>query len=102
MTIEDIRNIVKKEKENQEEIRRAKEEAEHILEEGRTEAKRIMDNVEDQRYLNALLETEMKKIEDKKRVMEKEFAEELDDLKKTGENNLEKTIAYILGLVLGE
>jgi vacuolar-type H+-ATPase subunit H len=102
VAIEDIRNIVKKERDSEEEIQRAKEEAGRIVEEAKEEARKIMNDVEDQRYLNALLETEMKKIEEKKKAMEKEFAEEFENLKKRGGNNMEKAIAYILKLVLGE
>ncbi len=102
MTVEDIRNIVKRERNSEEEIQKAKEEAERIVEEAKTKAKRIMNNVEDQRYLNGLLEAEMKKIEEKKKTMENEFSEELENLKKRGEGNMEKAIAYILKLVLGE
>jgi vacuolar-type H+-ATPase subunit H len=102
VAIEDIRNIVKKERDSEEEIQRAKEEAGRIVEEAKEEARKIMNDVEDQRYLNALLETEMKKIEEKKKAMEKEYAEEFENLKKRGGNNMEKAIAYILKLVLGE
>jgi vacuolar-type H+-ATPase subunit H len=102
VAIEDIRNIVKKERDSEEEIQRAKEEAGRIVEEAKEEARKIMNDVEDQRYLNALLETEMKKIEEKKKAMEKEFADEFENLKKRGGNNMEKAIAYILKLVLGE
>ncbi len=102
MAIEDIRNIVKKEKDSEEAIQRAKEEAGRIVEEAKTEAKKIMNDVEDQRYLNGLFETEMKKIEQKKKAVEKEFAVELKNLKKSGEENMEKAIATILKLVLGE
>jgi vacuolar-type H+-ATPase subunit H len=102
VAIEDIRNVVKRERESEEEIQRAKEEAERIVEEAKTEARKIMNDVEDQRFLNALLETEMKKIEEKKKAIEKEFAEELEDLKKRSENNMENAIAYVLKLVLGE
>ena len=102
MAIEDIRNIVRKEIDSEEEIQRAKEEAERIVEEAKTEARKIMNDVENQRYLKALLETEMKKIEEKKTAIEKEFAEEFENLKKRGGNNMEKAIAYVLKLVLGD
>jgi vacuolar-type H+-ATPase subunit H len=102
VAIEDIRNIVKKERDSEEEIQRAKEEAERIVEEAKTEARRIMNDVEDQRILNALFETEMKKIEEKKKTIEKEFDEEFETLKKRGGNNMEKAIAYVLKLVLGD
>jgi vacuolar-type H+-ATPase subunit H len=102
MSIEDIRNLVKKERESEEEIQRAKEEAGRIVEDAKTEVRRIMNDLEDQRYLNALLETEMKKIEEKKKAIEKESAEEFENLKKEGGRNMEKAIAYVLKLVLGE
>jgi vacuolar-type H+-ATPase subunit H len=100
--IEDIRNLVKKERESEEEIQRAKEKAERIIEEAKTEARQIMNDVEDQRYLNALHETKMKEIEEKKKAIEKEYTEELENLKKRGGKNMEKAIAYVLKLVLGE
>jgi molecular chaperone GrpE (heat shock protein) len=49
-----------------------------------------------------LLETEMRRIEQKKKAIEKEFAEEFENLKKRGGKNMEKAIAYVLKLVLGE
>jgi vacuolar-type H+-ATPase subunit H len=102
VSIGDIRDLVEKERESEEEIQRAKEEAGRIIEEAKTEARKIMNDVEDQRYLNALLEMEMKKIEEKKKAIEKEFAEEFENLKKIGEENMEKAIAHVLKLVLGE
>ncbi len=102
MSIEQIKNLVNKEKENEKEIQQAKEEAERIVKEGKTEARRIMNDIEDHRYLNKLFEAELKKIEEKKKILEREFAEEYSNLQKTGERNMEEAITQVLRLALGE
>jgi len=102
MSVEDIRSLVKQEKESEEQLKRAEEEAKRIVEEAKAEAESIVNDVECHRYLNRLREEETKKIEQKKSALEKESDEILRNLRTTANENMEKTVAFILRLILGE
>lgn len=102
MSVEDIRRLVEKERESEEQVKKAEEEASRIVEQAKVEAKAILSDVENERHLKALLEQEMKKIEAKKRTWETECNEALEDLKRTANENTEKTVACIVKYVFGE
>ena len=100
MSVEDIRSLVKQEKKIEEEIQEAKETAANIIEKAKTEAKQILDEAEDRRYYDALFEKEKKRIDEKKKSLEKEFGDALEELRNIANRNKDKTIAFILKNVL--
>ena len=101
MTIEDIRELVTKEKENEVQLKRAQEEASRIVEEARTEAKAIMSSVEDPGYFKTLHEQEITRVEEKKSALEMECNDALEELKSKAGENMQKTVDYIIKLIFG-
>lgn len=101
-SIEDIKNLVKQERAAEKELQRAREEAVSIVEKAKVEAKSILDQVEDRRYYDSLLETQVKKTEEKKKAVEKEYDDALIKLENTAKENTEKAIAFVVKSVLGE
>lgn len=101
-SVEDIKSLVKQERAVEEELQSAKEEAANIVEKAKAEAKRILEEVEDGRYYSSLLETEVRKIDEKKKAVEKEWDDAVEKLKKTASENMEKAVALVVKLVLGE
>ena len=101
-SVEDIKSLVKQERNIEEELQRAKEEAANIVEKAKAEAKRILEEVEDGRYYSSLLETEVRGIDEKKKAVEKECYDEVEKLKKTAGKNMEKAVAFVVKFVLEE
>jgi len=101
-SVEDIKSLVRQEREFEEELQRAKEEAANIVEKAKAEAKGILEEVEDGRYYSSLLETEVRKIDEKKKAVEKECDDEVEKLKKTASENMEKAVAFVVKFVLEE
>ena len=101
-SIEDIKSLVKQERAVEKELQRAREEAASIVEKAKNEAKSILDEVEDRRYYDSLLETQVKKTDEKKKAVEKEHDDALIKLENTAKENTEKAIAFVVKSVLGE
>jgi vacuolar-type H+-ATPase subunit H len=101
-SIEDIKSLVKQERAAEKELQRAREEAVSIVEKAKVEAKSILDEVEDRRYYDSLLETQVKKTDEKKKAAEKEYDDALIKLENTAKENTEKAIAFVVKSVLGE
>ena len=102
MSVEDIRRLVEKERESEEQLKKAEEEASRIVEQAKAEAKEILSNVENERYIETLAKEELKGIEEKKKALENDCDEVLENLKSTADENMGKTVALILTLVFGE
>ncbi len=101
MSIEDVKALVKQERQTEEELRKAREEANRIIEDAKVEAKRVRDEAEDGRQYEAIFEGEMKKTEKKKRAEEKSSDEAAEKLKELGEANIEKAVGLIVKSVVG-
>jgi vacuolar-type H+-ATPase subunit H len=102
MTIEDIRGLVGLEKDSEEKIRRAKEEADTIIKKSEEDALRILQSAEDQKYYDAVFATGSREIHEKKKLIERETEEKIERIRKTGKKNLERTISFIARRVLEE
>lgn len=100
MSVEDIKSLVRTEKQIEEEIQEAKERATNIVEKAKTDAKRVLREAEDSRYYDALIEREKKKLDEKKKSLEKEYNASLEELRKIASNNMDRTVAFILKNVL--
>ncbi len=101
-SVEDIKALVKQEKQNEEELLKARDEANNVIEKAKSEAKRVLEEAEDGRQYEAIFEAESKKIEDRKKTLEKTSDEEIERVKKVAGANMEKAIALILKNVLSE
>ena len=102
MAIEDIRRLVEREKSSEEEIRKAKEEAEGIIKKSKEDALRILKSAEDQKYYDDIFAVGLIEINDKKKLIKKEAEEKIERIRKIAEKNLEKTISLIVRRILEE
>ena len=102
ISVEDVKSLVKQERSIEEELQRAMEEAVSIVEKANAEVKKILEGFEGGRYCRSMLEIELKKIEEKKKAVEKEWNDAVEKLKKMAGENMEKAVALVVKLVLGE
>lgn len=102
MSIEEIRNLIKEEKETEDKRKKAQEKATGIIEEAREKARRILQEAEQQEYYDEIFKKEAAEIKDKKEVIEKETNKRAERIQEIADKNLEKTISVIVKLVLGE
>ena len=101
LSVEDIKELVAKEKENEAELKKAQDEASHIIEEARKEAKAILSDVQDPSYFQTLHEQEIKRVEEKKSAWEMECNDALENLKSKAGENVQKTVDYVIKLIFG-
>ena len=102
VSVEDIKALVAREKENEVKLKRAQEEASRIIEEARKEAKAILSGIEDPEYFKTLHEREIQRVKEKKNAWETECNDALENLKSRAGENLQKTVDYIVKLILGD
>jgi len=72
------------------------------LAESKEKARRILQDAQTQERYDAIFESRLREIEDKKKLTEKDINEKIGRIKKTATRNLEKTVSFIVGQVLGE
>ena len=101
VSVDEIKELVAKEKENEAELKKAQDEASRIVEEARKEAKDIMSEVEDPSYFKTLHEQEIKRVEEKKSAWEMECNDTLENLKSKAGENVQKTVDYIVKHIFG-
>jgi len=101
VSIEDIRNLVAKEKENETQLKEAQEEASRIIEQAERQAKVILKDVEDPSYFPSLHEQEIRRVEERKKVWETECDKALEKVKNKAARNRQKTVDHIIKLVFG-
>jgi vacuolar-type H+-ATPase subunit H len=101
-SIEDIKSLVKQERAAEKELQTAREEAASIVEKAKVEAKSILDELEDGRYYNSLLETRVRETEEKKKAVEKEYDDVLIKLENAANENTEEAVAFVVKRVLGK
>lgn len=70
--------------------------------ESKEKARRILQDAQTQERYDAIFESRLREIEDKKKLTEKDINEKIGRIKKTATRNLEKTVSFIVGQVLGE
>jgi vacuolar-type H+-ATPase subunit H len=102
MAIEDIRKLVEREKDSEEKIRKAKEEADGIIKKSKEDALKILQSAEDEKYYDGIFAAGSREINDKKKLTTKEAEEKIERIRKIAEKNLEKTISLIVRHILEE
>jgi V/A-type H+-transporting ATPase subunit G/H len=100
MSVEGIKSLVKQERESEEELQRAKQDAARIIEEAKVEARRIQEEVENSRLYDSILDAETKRISEKKRAVETEFDVQVEALERLAKTNMLETVAFIVKTVL--
>ena len=101
MSVEDIKELVAKEKESEVQLKMAQDEASRIIEDARKEGRAILSDVEDPGYFRTLREQEIKRVGEKKRAWEMECNDALENLKSKANENMQKTVDYVVKLIFG-
>ena len=101
MSIEEIKNLVTQEKESEEKLRKAEEKANGLLEQSKEKARKILQEAENPEYYDDIFKARLKEIEEKKKVMQREIDEKVEEIRKIANKNLEKTVSIIVKRVLG-
>lgn len=102
MSIEEIKNLVRLEKEVEGEIKKANESAANLIEKADEEAHKILQEAEDQKYYDGIFKKKIMEIEEKRDSMERQSEEKIKQLREIADKNLEKTISLIIKFLLGE
>jgi vacuolar-type H+-ATPase subunit H len=102
MTIEDIKKLVEQEKDSEQKVKKAKEEAENIIKKSEEDAQRILDKAEEQKYYDDIFAAGLKEINEKKKLIEEETQEKIEQIRKIAEKNLQKTASLITKHILEE
>jgi vacuolar-type H+-ATPase subunit H len=102
MSVEEIRNLVKQEKEMEENLKMAEEQAATIIENAREKARQMLQDAEDPRTYDKIFNERLAEVEGKKKLVEKEVNKKAEQVREAANKNLEKTVSFILKHVLGE
>lgn len=102
MTIEDIKRLVEQEKDSEQNIKNAKEEAENTLKKTGEDAQRILEQAEDQKQYDDVFAAGLKEINGRKRLLEKETEKKIERIREIAEKNLDKTVSLIIRHILEE
>lgn len=100
MSIEDVKVLIRQEKEYEQKIAKAKEEADGIIKKSEKDAQRILQNANDPKYYDDIFTKGLAEISDKKKVIEKETDRKIERIRDKAKKNLEKTSALVLKRVL--
>jgi vacuolar-type H+-ATPase subunit H len=102
MTMEDIKKLVEQEKDSEQNIKKAKEEAENILKKSEEDAQRILEMAEDQKCYDDIFAAGLKKINRKKKLLEKETEKKVERIREIAKKNLENAVSLIVRHILEE
>jgi vacuolar-type H+-ATPase subunit H len=102
MSIEEIRKLVRQEKETEEKLREAEKEAANLIERARERALKILQEAENPETYDKIFEEKLTEVAEKKKLMEKEVNEKTKRLRGVASKNMEKTVSFIVRYVLGE
>jgi len=102
MSVEDIKKLVKQEKDSETKIKMAKEEAENLIKKSQEDAKRILENAKNQKYYDDIFAAGSKEINEKKEPLETETEKKIERIRKIAKKNLEKTASLIIRHILEE
>jgi vacuolar-type H+-ATPase subunit H len=100
MTIEEIKKLVEHEKDSEQNIRKAKEEAENMIKKTTEDAQRTLEQAEDQKYYDDIFAARLKEIDEKKKLLEKETGKKIERIRERAKKNLEKTVSLIVKHIL--
>ena len=102
MSIDEIKNLVKQEKETEQKRRDAEDQAAKIIENAKEKARKLLQEAESPEYYEAIVTAKTKEIEQKKKHAEKEINERIKQYQKKATENMEKTVSTIAAHVLKE
>ncbi len=103
MAIEDIKEIVREEKEQEQRLQEARTEALKIIEAAEKEAKRIIaEESESDSYYQRIRDEQARITEGKKARLIQDYDEQIEEVTKTAKRNMEKTVDFIIKQVFKE
>jgi vacuolar-type H+-ATPase subunit H len=103
LSIEEIKTLVRLEKDAEKQLREAKERAESTIAEARKNASKKVSAAEDQEYYDSLLKECMKETDAKKRLMEEETEKRIIQIRKAAKGApMKDAVSLIVKRVLGE
>ena len=98
--IRELQELIVHEKEAEQKVRKAKEQAEGILKKAREEVESTVQTVESDRYQTKSREAKKEEIARKKAEIEKEYEQKIATLNKVAEENFEKAVAFVTKEIL--
>ena len=101
VSFEEIKSLVKFEKEADEKLALTREDATKIIENAEEAARKISKDVDEQDF-SVFFKNRLSEIKEKKKSIEKETEQKAAELLENGNKNIEKTIRLVANLVLGE
>jgi vacuolar-type H+-ATPase subunit H len=101
LSVEEIRNLVRLEKDIENEVEKAKKTAADLAKKADEEARKILQKAQDQKYYDDITQVRIAEIDEKVIVARKQSGEKTKKLKDLADKNLEKTISLIVDFVIG-
>ena len=101
-SIEEIKDLVKLERELEEKRREAENKAAEILAISRDKANRIIQEASNQEYYDVFFKTKIAELDKQKKLVEKETTEKMALIQDKTNKNREKTVTLVVGNILGE
>jgi vacuolar-type H+-ATPase subunit H len=102
MSIEEIRDLIKQEKKLEGEHSDAEKKAVEIINRAKEKAAQMIEEVSDEGYYEDILKQKSNEVEEKKKLIDKEADEKIKLLDQIAAQNREKTVLFIIELVLGK
>ena len=102
MDIEDVKDLVRLEKELEQLTSETRKEAQSIIDKAKEKAQRVLSAAQNQKYYDVIWESKRKEIENKKRILENETEQKIKRIRDIAGINLEETLKFILKSLLGE
>jgi vacuolar-type H+-ATPase subunit H len=102
MSLDEIRNLIKQERTLEERHSDEERKAAEIINRAKEKAAQIIAEVSDDSYYKDILKQKSDEIEEKKRLIDKEADERIELLGRIAAQNRERTVLFIVELVLGE
>jgi vacuolar-type H+-ATPase subunit H len=102
MSIEEIKNLVKQEKTLEEKHGEAEKKAADIINRAKEKAVQMLEEVSDENYYKDALKQKTKEIEERKKLIDKEADDKTKLLDRIAAQNRERTVLFIVELVLGK
>ncbi len=103
MSVEDIKEMVREEKEQERRLQNARSEALRIIEAAEEDAKKIIaEESESDSYYQRIRDEQAKIAEGKKMKLIRDYGNQIQSVSETAKRNMEKTVDFIIKQVLKE
>lgn len=102
MSIEEVKELVRLEKEAEEKLRDAQKGAAALIEKAKTDAHNVIQEAEDPEQYDSIFNAKSMEIEERKKTVDMEVNENIKRIQEKAQKNLEKTVSLIIKLVLFE